>query len=163
MVLIKETAMYQDFEETKTTIIVEGKKPPPVERGDWGSETGSGKVKGESGIKSDEKKRGEAHPAGCSYGPMSPHGTGEPACALKRPSSAYPYRVVIKKRSAGCEGSSMDTKEGGIERTHRPGRGKTGEDQTNQQDMGIPGKTKRSTDNIHSRGWDRERKRVRLD
>ena len=163
LVQIKETAMYQDFEETKTTIIVEGKKQPTVKSGDGGCKAGSCKMKGESGSKSDEKKQGEAHLVDCSYGPTSPRGMGEPACSLERPSSAYPYRVAIKKQSTGCEGSSMDTREGGIERTHRPGREKTEEDKMNQKEMGTPGKTKRSTDNISSRGWDRVRKKVRLD
>ena len=40
LVLLKETAMYQDFEETKTTIIVEGKKLPTVKSGDGGRKAG---------------------------------------------------------------------------------------------------------------------------
>ena len=163
LMLIKEAAIYLDFEETKTTIIVAGEKPHPKRCWESGRETGCGNEQGEDGDKPDNKIQGEVHPMGGLDDLLSSSGTGDSVSSRKHLSSVNQYREIIKRQSTGREGSLEDTREGGTERTFRPGREKTREDQTNQKDMGILGKTKRTPDNGRSHGRDRVKKRGRLD
>ena len=113
LVVIKETAVYLDHGETKTALIIEGKGPPPVK-----ARRPQGTAKGGTGTGPDKLAHAEVPPGGHSGGHLQQTWMGGMVQKKVGPGRADPH---IEGQRAGTEGSSGDTREGGIQKANRPG------------------------------------------